>query len=147
MRPRLTYAQKSVLLQLVNHGDMQPPPTATTNAPSNPWRNADTRKTSDTDAMPSPRPAVARCKRTCHETPEHRLHLRQRTNRPLRDRTQAQDGGLQKAAGRFDHMDAEQSDELAEAYEQGKQAVFDAMNHFDELAIVERANPYRKDGR
>ena len=44
-------------------------------------------------------------------------------------------------------MDAEQSDELAEAYEQGKQAVFDAMNHFDELAIVERANPYRKDGR
>lgn len=40
-------------------------------------------------------------------------------------------------------MDAEQSDELAEAYEQGKQAVFDAMNHFDELAIVERANPYR----
>ena len=24
MRPRLTYAQKSVLLQLVNHGDMQP---------------------------------------------------------------------------------------------------------------------------
>lgn len=41
----------------------------------------------------------------------------------------------------------EQSDELAEAYEQGKQAVFDAMNHFDELAIVERANPYRKDGR
>lgn len=23
----------------------------------------------------------------------------------------------------------------------------DAMNHFDELAIVERANPYRKDGR
>lgn len=34
-------------------------------------------------------------------------------------------------------MDAEQSDELAEAYEQGKQAVFDAMNHFDELAIVE----------
>lgn len=32
-------------------------------------------------------------------------------------------------------MDAEQSDELAEAYEQGKQAVFDAMNHFDELAI------------
>lgn len=36
---------------------------------------------------------------------------------------------------------------LAEAYEQGKQAVFDAMNHFDELAIVERANPYRKDGR
>lgn len=23
MRPRLTYAQKSVLLQLVNHGDMQ----------------------------------------------------------------------------------------------------------------------------
>ena len=43
-------------------------------------------------------------------------------------------------------MDAEQSDELAEAYEQGKQAVFDAMNHFDELAIVERANPYRKDG-
>lgn len=30
-------------------------------------------------------------------------------------------------------MDAEQSDELAEAYEQGKQAVFDAMNHFDEL--------------
>lgn len=27
------------------------------------------------------------------------------------------------------------------------QAVFDAMNHFDELAIVERANPYRKDGR
>lgn len=38
-------------------------------------------------------------------------------------------------------MDAEQSDELAEAYEQGKQAVFDAMNHFDELAIVERANP------
>lgn len=44
-------------------------------------------------------------------------------------------------------MDAEQSDELAEAYEQCKQAVFDAMNHFDELAIVERANPYRKDGR
>lgn len=44
-------------------------------------------------------------------------------------------------------MDAEQSDELAEAYEQGKQAVFDAMNHFDELAIVERANPYRKGGR
>lgn len=44
-------------------------------------------------------------------------------------------------------MDAEQSDELAEAYEQGKQAVFDAMNHFDELAIVERANPYRKYGR
>ena len=44
-------------------------------------------------------------------------------------------------------MDAEQSDELAEAYEQGKQAVFDAMNPFDELAIVERANPYRKDGR
>ena len=44
-------------------------------------------------------------------------------------------------------MDAEQSDELAEAYEQGKQAVFDAMNHFDELAIVGRANPYRKDGR
>lgn len=41
----------------------------------------------------------------------------------------------------------EQSDELAEAYEQCKQAVFDAMNHFDELAIVERANPYRKDGR
>ena len=36
-------------------------------------------------------------------------------------------------------MDAEQSDELAEAYEQGKQAVFDAMNHFDELAIVEHA--------
>ena len=35
----------------------------------------------------------------------------------------------------------------AEAYEQAKQAVFDAMNHFDELAIVERANPYRKDGR
>lgn len=52
--------------------------------------------------MPSPRPAVARCKRTCHETPEHRLHLRQRTNRPLRDRTQAQDGGLHKAACR-DH--------------------------------------------
>ena len=26
-------------------------------------------------------------------------------------------------------------------------AVFDAMNHFDELAIVERTNPYRKDGR
>lgn len=24
MRPRLTYAQKSVLLQLVRHGDMQP---------------------------------------------------------------------------------------------------------------------------
>lgn len=24
MRQRLTYAQKSVLLQLVNHGDMQP---------------------------------------------------------------------------------------------------------------------------
>lgn len=43
--------------------------------------------------------------------------------------------------------EVEQSDELAEAYEQGKQAVFDAMNHFDELAIVERANPYRKDGR
>lgn len=39
------------------------------------------------------------------------------------------------------------NDSPAEAYEQGKQAVFDAMNHFDELAIVERANPYRKDGR
>ena len=24
MRPRLTYAQKSVLLQIVRHGDMQP---------------------------------------------------------------------------------------------------------------------------
>lgn len=32
-------------------------------------------------------------------------------------------------------------------YGLGEQAVFDAMNHFDELAIVERANPYRKDGR
>lgn len=41
-------------------------------------------------------------------------------------------------------MDAEQSDELAEAYEQGKQAVFDAMNHFDELAIVERGKPYEQ---
>lgn len=145
MRPRLTYAQKSVLLQLVRHGDMQPA-DGNHKRTFNPRRNADTRKTSDTDAMPSPRPAVARCKRTCHETPEHRLHLRQRTNRPLRDRTQAQDGGLQRPqAGSI--MDAEQSDELAEAYEQGKQAVFDAMNHFDELAIVERANPYRKDGR
>ena len=36
---------------------------------------------------------------------------------------------------------------LGEQAQLGKQAVFDAMNHFDELAIVERANPYRKDGR
>lgn len=97
--------------------------------------------------MPSPRPAVARCKRTCHETPEHRLHLRQRTNRRLYEieRRLRTAGFTRPQAGSI--MDAEQSDELAEAYEQGKQAVFDAMNHFDELAIVERANPYRKDGR
>lgn len=63
-------------------------------------------------------------------------------------------------------MDAEQSDELAEAYEQGKQAVFDAMREpaepqgfikltgvgiprlqAGEDVNVERANPYRKDGR
>lgn len=30
---------------------------------------------------------------------------------------------------------------------EGVQGRGDAMNHFDELAIVERANPYRKDGR
>ena len=96
--------------------------------------------------MPSPRPAVARCKRTCHETPElvftcdsepiglYEIERRLRTA-----------GFKRPQAGSI--MDAEQSDELAEAYEQGKQAVFDAMNHFDELAIVERANPYRKDGR
>lgn len=96
--------------------------------------------------MPSPRPAVARCKRTCHETPEHRLHLRQRTIGPYEIERRLRTAGFKRPqAGSI--MDAEQSDELAEAYEQGKQAVFDAMNHFDELAIVERANPYRKDGR
>lgn len=95
--------------------------------------------------MPSPRPAVARCKRTCHETPEHRLHLRQPIGLYEIERRLRTAGFKRPQAGSI--MDAEQSDELAEAYEQGKQAVFDAMNHFDELAIVERANPYRKDGR
>lgn len=33
MRPRLTYAQKSVLLQLVNHGDMQPADTGSNDDP------------------------------------------------------------------------------------------------------------------
>ena len=96
--------------------------------------------------MPSPRPAVARCKRTCHETPEHRLPC---DSEPIGlyeiERRLRTAGFKRPQAGSI--MDAEQSDELAEAYEQGKQAVFDAMNHFDELAIVERANPYRKDGR
>lgn len=59
---------------------------------------------------------------------------------------QAQDGGLQKAAGRFDHG-RRTVRRTRRSLRQGKQAVFDAMNHFDELAIVERANPYRKDGR
>lgn len=96
--------------------------------------------------MPSPRPAVARCKRTCHETPEHRLHLHSEPIGLYEIERRLRTAGFKRPqAGSI--MDAEQSDELAEAYEQGKQAVFDAMNHFDELAIVERANPYRKDGR
>ena len=122
MRPRLTYAQKSVLLQLVRHGDMQP---ADGNHRRRPSRAA--------KGLVMKRLSIVF---TCDSEPIGLYEIERRLRTAGFKRPQA--GSI---------MDAEQSDELAEAYEQGKQAVFDAMNHFDELAIVERANPYRKDGR
>ena len=137
MRPRITYAADARSSSSTTATCS--PPTATTNAPSNPWRNGYTQDVGyGTLCHHRGRPSRAakglNMKRLSIVSP------RQRTNRPLRDRTQAQDGGLGNVV-LFHHGRRTVRRTRREAYEQRGNRPFDAMNHFDELGHRERANP------